>query len=628
MRLKPISTSNGGRHSGVLWALLCLFVLCLLPAIAQKKVKTAAKTDDRVYLVHSDELRYDQFGPVPDAQIVKGKVQFMHKGARMWCDSAYFYQQTNSFRAFGHVRMVQGDTLSLTCERAFYDGQAQMMEARQNVWLKHRGQALNTDSLNYDRLYNNAYFFEGGTLTDKNQKLVADWGQYNTQTREAVFYYNVKMIEGDRVITTDTLHYNTQNSMAHVLGPSKITSKNGEIETRDGYFDTKSSKSKLFGRSTVNDKDKTITGDSLYYDDKTGQSEGYGDVVYVDKKNKNSLLCQHFNYNEKTGLGWATGKLLAKDYSQKDTLYVHADSVKLFTYNINTDSVYRLAHCFRHVRAYRTDVQAVCDSMVANSKDSCLTMYRDPIVWNANRQLLGEVIKIYMQDSTVREAHVLGQALSIEQMPDSVHFNQLSSRDMFAYFVDGNVRRNDAVSNVRSIYYSVDDKDSTLIGLNYLETDTMRMYISAQRKLQKIWTCRFEATLYPMTQIPPGKEKLESFGWFDYVRPLSKDDLYEWRPKAAGTELKKVQPRVLPKQRLDDDEKNKVDARTDTGQATGETTEQAAANGEHVTDSTAAKTKTAVVASGKTTAKSGSSSSTTKKTSVKSGGVATKRKTK
>ena len=284
MRLKPISTSNGDRHSGVLWAVLCLFVLCLLPALAQKKVKTAApQTDDRVYLVHSDELRYDQFGPVPDAQIVKGKVQFMHKGARMWCDSAYFYQQTNSFRAFGHVRMVQGDTLSLTCERAFYDGQAQMMEARQNVWLKHRGQTLNTDSLNYDRLYNNAYFFEGGTLTDKNQKLVADWGQYNTQTREAVFYYNVKMIEGDRVITTDTLHYNTQNSMAHVLGPSKITSKTGVIETRDGYFDTKTSKSKLFGRSTVNDKYKTITGDSLYYDDKTGQSEGYGDVIYVDE---------------------------------------------------------------------------------------------------------------------------------------------------------------------------------------------------------------------------------------------------------------------------------------------------------------------------------------------------------
>lgn len=617
MRLKTISTSNGDWHSGALWALLCLFVLSLLPALAQKKVKTAPKTDDRVYLVHSDELRYDQYGLVPDAQIVKGNVQFMHKGAKMWCDSAYFYQQTNSFRAFGHVRMVQGDTLSLTCERAYYDGQAQLMEARKNVWLKHRGQTLNTDSLNYDRLYSNAYFFEGGTLTDKNQKLVADWGQYNTQTREAVFYYNVKMIENDRIITTDTLHYNTLTSMAHVLGPSQITSKTGVIETRDGYLNTKTSMSTLYGRSTVNDKYKTITGDSLYYDDKTGQSEGYGDVVYVDKKNKNSLLCQRFKYNEKTGAGWATGKLLAKDYSQKDTLYVHADSVKFFTYNINTDSVYRMAHCFKHVRAYRQDVQAVCDSMVANSKDSCLTMYRDPIVWNANRQLLGEVIKIYMQDSTVKEAHVLGQALSVEQMPDSVHFNQLSSKDMFAYFIDGNVRRNDAVSNVRSIYFSVDDKDSTLIGLNYLETDTMRMFISAERQLQKIWTCRFEATLYPMSQIPPGKEKLEAFGWFDYVRPLNKDDLFEWRPKAAGSELKKVQPRTLPKQRLNDDDGTKQSNAQVPTQATGNVADEKIVDAVKTDGSAAAKAKSASASNAKTTKKKSSTSSTTKKTAAK-----------
>lgn len=617
MRLKTISTSNGDWHSGALWALLCLFVLSLLPALAQKKVKTAPKTDDRVYLVHSDELRYDQYGLVPDAQIVKGNVQFMHKGAKMWCDSAYFYQQTNSFRAFGHVRMVQGDTLSLTCERAYYDGQAQLMEARKNVWLKHRGQTLNTDSLNYDRLYNNAYFFEGGTLTDKNQKLVADWGQYNTQTREAVFYYNVKMIENDRIITTDTLQYNTLTSMAHVLGPSQITSKTGVIETRDGYLNTKTSMSTLYGRSTVNDKDKTITGDSLYYDDKTGQSEGYGDVVYVDKKNKNSLLCQRFKYNEKTGAGWATGKLLAKDYSQKDTLYVHADSVKFFTYNINTDSVYRMAHCFKHVRAYRQDVQAVCDSMVANSKDSCLTMYRDPIVWNANRQLLGEVIKIYMQDSTVKEAHVLGQALSVEQMPDSVHFNQLSSKDMFAYFIDGNVRRNDAVSNVRSIYFSVDDKDSTLIGLNYLETDTMRMFISAERQLQKIWTCRFEATLYPMSQIPPGKEKLEAFGWFDYVRPLNKDDLFEWRPKAAGSELKKVQPRTLPKQRLNDEDGTKQSNAQVPTQATGNVADEKIVDAVKTDGSAAAKAKSSSASNVKTTKKKSSTSSTTKKTAAK-----------
>ena len=125
-------------------------------------------------------------------------------------------------KAFGHVRFVQGDTLSLTAERADYDGQEQMMRARKNVVLKHRRQTLLTDSLDYDRLYQTAYFYEGGTLIDGKDRLVADWGEYNTETRQAVFYYHVKLRSKDRLVTTDTLHYDTQKSIAHVLGPSKI----------------------------------------------------------------------------------------------------------------------------------------------------------------------------------------------------------------------------------------------------------------------------------------------------------------------------------------------------------------------------------------------------------------------
>lgn len=553
--LHPIHPHHS-RHRGILASLLCLLAIGLSPVFAsqiaaplwqhaphpsQKKTTPSQKRsttrkgkkpvpDDRVYLVHSDELRYDQFGLVPDAQIVKGKVQFHHQGARMWCDSAYFYQSTNSFRAFGHVRMQQGDTLSLTCDRAYYDGQGQMMEARQNVILKHRGQTLHTDSLNYDRLYNNAYFFEGGTLTDKNQKLVADWGQYNTQTRQASFYYNVKMLDGQRLITTDTLHYDTRTSLAHVTGPSRVTSKTSTIDTQDAYFNTHTDQAQLFGRSTVNDQDKTITGDSLYYDDRTGLSHGHGRVVYVDKHNRHTLHCEHMEYNEKTGFGFATGRTLAKDYSQGDTLYVHADSIKLYTLHLNTDTVQRHIHAYHHVRAYRTDLQAVCDSLVITTRDSCLTLYRHPIVWNANRQLTGQRIKVYLQDSLLREARVLGQALSIEQLPDSLHYNQISSRDMYAYFTQGVLRRDDAIANVRTVYYTMDEADSTLIGLNYLETDTLRLYLNPQKKLQKIWTCKFEATLYPMTQIPPTKPKLDNFVWYSAIRPRHKDDLFEWRP--------------------------------------------------------------------------------------------------
>ena len=98
------------------------------------------------------------------------------------------------------------------------------------------------------------------------------------------------------------------------------------------------------------DKDKTLTGDTLYYV-KDGESTGYGNVVYVDKKNKNSLTCNYLRYNEKTGNGFATRNPVAIDYSQKDTLWIHSDTMRINTFHINTDSVYRKVHAYPKVRA-------------------------------------------------------------------------------------------------------------------------------------------------------------------------------------------------------------------------------------------------------------------------------------
>lgn len=535
-------------HRVTLVVTLCLFGLCLLQAMTPPRSRK--KSEERVFLNHSDVLKYDMYGANPGAQVLKGHVSFSHAGAHLTCDSAYFYQESNSVKAFGHVRFRQGDTLSLTCDRAFYDGEGQMMEARNHVVLRHHRRVLNTDSLNYDRLYNNAYFFEGGTLVDGKSRLVSDWGEYNLDSKEAHFYYNVKLRSGKDLITTDTLHYDTRKSMAHVVGPSKITSGNSVVNTKDGFYNTKKSQAELFGRSTLEDKDKYVTGDSLYYV-KDGWSTGYGDVVYVDKKNKNSLKCGFMKYNEKTGYGFATKDPVAMDFSRgTDTLFVHSDSMKIYTYHINTDSVYRTVHAFRKVRAFRTDVQAVCDSLVFSSLDSCMTMYRDPVVWNGNRQLLGEQIKVYMNDSTIRMAHIHGQALSVEQMPDKEHYNQVAARDMKAYFEGGQVRMAESIGNVEVVYYPVDDKDTSLIGLNYTQTDTMRMYMGPDRKLQKIWMPKAIGTLYPMTQIPPSKKTLPHFAWFDDIRPKSKEDIYTWRGKGEGQELKVIQRHEAPLQTL------------------------------------------------------------------------------
>lgn len=546
-------------HRIQLAVVLCLFGLCVAQSRKVAKDRHRPKTDERVYLKHADMLRFNQYGEHAGAQILNGNVAFLHKGALLTCDSAYFYQESNSFKAFGHVKMRQGDTLSLTSDYAFYDGDNQMAEARHNVLLRHRGTKLYTDSLNYDRLYNIGYFFEGGKMVDRNNVLVSDWGEYDTETRKAVFNYNVNLRNPKFTLTTDTLHYDTRTSLANIVGPSVIRSKESVIHTSDGYYNTNTGRARLYGRSTMSNKGKEITGDSLFYDEKRGISQGYRNVIYKDTQKKNELHCNYLWYNEKNGFAFATENPVMMEYSQKDTLFVHSDTIKVITYHLNTDSVYRTAHCYNKVRAFRNDVQAVCDSLVYNTKDSCMTMYRDPIAWSGDRQLLGEEIQVFMKDSTIDRAHIINQALTAELMPDKDHYQQLSSKEMFAYFTKGQITQTEAIGNVRSIYYPVDDKYSTLMGLVYIETDTMKMFMR-DRQLQKIWTSKTDGTWYPMTQIPPERYKLDGFTWFDYIRPINKDDIYEWRGKKDGTQLKNITRHAAPLQHIEGGELKSVAA--------------------------------------------------------------------
>lgn len=523
-------------------------LLCITGCVNAKAKRVVG--DERVHLVHADSMHLDQMDK-PNTQVLNGHVHFTHKGTALYCDSAYFYDITNSFRAFGHVRMLQGDTLSLTSEYAYYDGNDELAIARKKVVLKHRKTTLYTDSLNYDKAYGIGYFFDGGKLVDRDNTLISEWGQYDTETKQAVFNYNVTLKGKKSKVLTDTLYYNSGNSMAEMRGPTDIYQKDGKIYTEHGFYNTKTDYSELYDRTVITNKDgKKLTGDSIYHDSNKGISHAFHNVVYIDEKNKNQLKGNVLYYDDINGYAYATNRAVAIDYSQKDTLYAHADSFKLYTININTDSMYRRIHAFNHVRAYRKDVQGVCDSLVYISKDSCATMYKDPILWNNGQQLLGEMIKIYLNDSTINWAHVINQALSVQQLKqDTAKFNQISSKEMKAFFSNGDIYESQAIDNVLTNYYIIDDADTTIIGFNYLETTLMRMFIE-NKKLHKIWTPKFSGTMYPLTQIPTGKAFLPSFAWFEWIRPKNKNDIFEWRGKGKDKELKKIIRRAAPVHKL------------------------------------------------------------------------------
>lgn len=530
-------------------ALPLLLVICALSAQDRPKStepQQAKKT--RIDLLHADEAQADKQAR-PDVQVLVGSVQLRHAGMLMFCDTAYLFEKTNSVEAFGNVRMEQGDTLFIYGDRLYYNGMSQLAELREHVRMINRNSVLTTDSLNYDRVLDLGYYFEGGTLTDEENVLTSIWGEYSPTTKLATFNHEVRLVNPRFTLTSDTLKYSTESKIATILGPSDIVSDENHIYSERGLYNTQTEQAELLDRSVLTNQGKRLTGDSLFYDRKQGFGEAFRHVVMNDTVNRNMLTGDYCFYNELTGHAVATDRAVAVDYSQGDSLFVHGDTLRLLTYHMNTDSVYRELRIYHHVRAYRSDVQAVCDSLVYNSKDSCMTMYRDPIIWYGAQQLLGEEVKVYTNDSTITWAHIINQALVVEQK-DTVHYNQVSGKEMKAFFEEGEMRQVDVKGNVLVVFYPIDEKDSTFIGLNHAEGGFLRMLLKERRMDKGAFIGKAGGTLYPMSQIPPDQYRLSTFAWFPEIRPRNKGDIFEWRGKPQGQELRKSdrKPKSSPRE--------------------------------------------------------------------------------
>ncbi|ADV42219.1 hypothetical protein Bache_0189 [Bacteroides helcogenes P 36-108] len=542
------------RHRYLLAGILCLFGMCLMNgqdrktntkapdskntvAVAQKKNGIPEKKKTRVDLLYADEAQADKLLR-PDVQVLIGSVRLKHDSMYMFCDSALIYEKINSVEAFGNVRMEQGDTLFIYGDYLYYDGMSQLAMLREHVRMINRKTVLTTDSLNYDRLYNLGYYFEGGTLTDEENVLTSEWGEYSPATKLAVFNHDVKLVNPKFTLTSDTLKYSTASKVATILGPSDIISDKNHIYSERGEYNTVTEQAELLDRSILTNEGKKLTGDSLFYDRKLGYGEAFYNVQMNDTVNKNMLTGDYCFYNELTGNALATKRAVAIDYSQGDSLFMHGDTLRLLTYHLNTDSMYREMHAYHKVRAYRTDVQAVCDSLVYNSKDSCMTMYYDPVLWHGSQQLLGEEIKVYMNDSTIDWAHIINQALAVEQK-DSIHYNQVTGKEMKGFFIGGDMRRVEVNGNVLVVFYPVEEKDSSLIMMNYSEGSFLRLLLKDRKMERGSFIGKANGTAYPLDQIPSDKYRLPSFVWFDYIRPLNKEDIFNWRGKKAGEVLQK-----------------------------------------------------------------------------------------
>ena len=503
---------------------LLSFVLCPL-SYSQKMV----------YLEQAEHLNFDQ-ERMADAQILVGNVIFRHDEALMYCDSAYFYEKSNSLDAFGHVRFEQGDTLQGFGDLLFYDGNTKMARLRRHVMLIHGREnenptVLTTDSLNYDRHRGVAYYYTGGTVRDTLNTLTSVRGKYTPDTKQAVFSKRVKLVNPNFVLTSDTLLYNSATKVTDIVSPTTIVyEKETNIYTSQGWYNTETEQSMLLDRSLVEHTDgQTLTGDTIYYDKRIGFGRVLGDIEMRDSAQHATLYGQYGEMWETDNRGFATDSALMIDWS--DTAhyaYIHADT--LFTEAVHyadsamADSTYRLVRAYYGVRVYRDDMQMVCDSMAYWGSDSTIHLYQLPVCWSGRQQISADSICVYLKDNAVDHAVCMSDALCV--MKDSLGlFNQMSGKEMVTYMENGEVNLVDMSGNAQTVYYPLED-DGSVVGMNTTESSFIRVYVEQQQVQRMRFTKSTTGILYPLDQIPSGADRLVAFFWAIKHRPTDPEDVF------------------------------------------------------------------------------------------------------
>jgi lipopolysaccharide export system protein LptA len=476
-----------------------------------------------IYMENADLISFDQLLN-PDFQVLRGHVKFRHDDATLSCDSAYFYKNSNSLDAFGNVKIVQGDTLFVYGDILYYDGNSKLARMRERVRMVNRKTTLTTDSLNYDRTTQIAYYFTGGKIVDAENTLTSVWGQYSTATEDALFKNTVKLKNKNFIMDSDTLKYNTKSHIANLVGKTHIIYQDEtDIYTDKGWYNTETERSMLLNRSLmVNKEGKSITGDTIFYDKSKKFGESYGKVELNDTIQKSTLYGNYVYYNEDTELGIATDSALLIDWSdQEKKMYIHADTLQT-----QKDSVYHTARAWNHARFYRKDIQGMTDSLFYSSRDSMIHLYKSPVLWQESQQLSSDQIHIYTKNKKVDKMHLDQSALSIQRV-DSLYFNQLSGKEITAFMDSGQLKRVEVNGNAETVYFARDDVDSTLIGANKTVSSLVVMHFKDKKIDRIILTTASEGTFCPIDLLKDEFIYLENFFWIENQRPQSGDDVFK-----------------------------------------------------------------------------------------------------
>lgn len=492
---------------------LFMLILALLagsnPVSAQKKVEW----------IYSDYVEFDQanYGKVRRAI---GSVQFKHEGTYLFCDSAYFYEESNIVEAYSNVHIQDSDTLNLFSDFLVYTPENRTAIARKNVVLVDPQVSLTTEELTYDLKSNTAHYTTGATIVSNTNTLTSTRGTYYADQKLFVFEKNVVLTHPRFTLYTDTLHYYTNTEVAHLYGPTLIRSDENLIYAERGRYDTRKDFSIFWQKAWLQNKESKLKGDSITYDRESSFARAFGHVVVIDTVSKYEIGGNYGEYDEVKGYSFMTEEAWANVFDATDTLSLSSDTIYVTFDSLNNGKIFNGYH---GVRFYRRDVQGACDSLAYLFSDSTITMYRNPVIWINKAQVIADTIVMYIVDQKLDSMTMNGNAFIIsDDLGD--RFNQVKGKRILCQFKDRELNRMFVYGNTETLYY-VRDESELLIGIDKARGEMLRMEF-AEGEISLIVQLRnVEGTTYPEEELPEAERLLKGFLLRKGERPASRSEL-------------------------------------------------------------------------------------------------------
>ena len=184
------------------------------------------------------------------------------------------------------------------------------------------------------------------------------------------------------------------------------------------------------------------------------------------------------------------------------------------------------------VKLYRQDMQLSCDSLAYGDLDSLVRLYRDPLVFSdGNRQYAADSIYVVIKDKRADRARLMSNAF-ITTQEDTLCYDQIKSTEMMAYFdTTRTLRRFDALGGATALFFLTEN--DALATVNKVESK-MLYALFDQGKLDKIFYFdNAKNDAYPVVQLPKDERYMKGFRWEPERQPRGRRDITPLVPRTS-----------------------------------------------------------------------------------------------